>query len=186
MRHKYAVRGIVVARLPVAEESVSVLILTDELGLIRARAQSVRKAGAKLSHALQTFAESEVIVMRGKDGWRLSGALLIDNWFQKMPPGARPLAGRVAGLLLRLVPGESADERLLPILVGFFSALSTLPETEWEAAEALAALRILHTLGLDAGEMPEGDGYGNDTLAAVGERLSVIARINKGIEASGL
>lgn len=186
MRHKYAVRALVVGRYPIAEESASVLLLTDELGLIRARAQSVRKTSAKLSHALQTFSECDVIVMRGKDGWRLSGAVLVENWFQKMAPNARERAGRVVGLLLRLVPGESADSTLLEILSGFFVALTTLSEEEHEAAEALAALRLLRALGLDAGTMPDETGYGAAAFSALGERVQVIARINRGIEASGL
>ncbi len=72
MRHKYASPAVVVARSPLGERAVLLTLLTGDLGLIRARAEGLRKPGAKLAHALQTFSESEVTLVRGKDGggWR--------------------------------------------------------------------------------------------------------------------
>ena len=49
------------ARTPLAEASASLLLLTEEFGLARARAQGVRKPGAKMAGALATLAESDVI-----------------------------------------------------------------------------------------------------------------------------
>ena len=43
-----------------------VTLLTPELGLVRARAEGVRRSGAKLAHALQTLHASDVILVRGK------------------------------------------------------------------------------------------------------------------------
>src|SRR3989338_714111 len=76
MRHKYETRGIVLSRSPVGEAIPFVTLLTPELGLVRALAQSIRKPNAKLASALTTFAESSVVLVRGRDGWRLSGAVL--------------------------------------------------------------------------------------------------------------
>ena len=77
MRHKYETRAVVLFRSPVGETSAFVVLLTSELGLVRTLSQGVRKSGAKLAHALTTFAESDVVLVRGKDGWRLSGAVLV-------------------------------------------------------------------------------------------------------------
>jgi len=179
----------VLSRSTVGEASSFVTLLTPELGLVRVLAQSVRKPGAKLAAALATFAESSVVLVRGRDGWRLAGAVLEENWFARMQcAAARERAARVSGLLLRLVAGEAHDAALFPVMRGFFETLSELPEGAHEAAEVLAALRVLAALGLDAGEIPgEASAFTAPLLATVTlERPSYIARINHGIAASGL
>ncbi len=189
MRHKYETRGIVLSRTPSGEANAFVTLLTPTLGLVRARAQSVRRSGAKLSAALVTFAESDLVLVRGREGWRVVGAVLQENWFMKMEQSApRPRAARVSGLLTRLVAGEVPEQALFPIIKGFFDALVTLPEDAHEAAEMLAALRALAALGLDAGKIHgESSAFAPALLASVeAERTEYVARINRGIIASGL
>ncbi len=186
MRHKYSTPAIVLARYPIAEGSAACLLLTPELGLVRVRVQGVRASGAKLASALQTFSECDATLVRGREQWRLAGAVAVENWFRKIPAGSRERAGRIAALLLRLVQGETADERLYRVFAGFLGSLAALPEHEHETAEALAALYILSALGLDAGELPDAESYGKAAFNALGERSSVIGRINRGIAASGL
>jgi DNA repair protein RecO len=188
MRPRYSSEAIVLARTPLAEASALFYLLTHEFGLVKARAQGIRKPGAKLAAALQTFTESDVILVRGKEGWRLSGAVLATNWFETLPPASRSRAGRIASLLLRFVHGESGDPALFYIFRGLLEALPALSEPEADAAECLAALRLLRALGLDEGTMPgEGENYTTEVLAPVLEdRRSFVTRINRGIEASGL
>lgn len=189
MRHKYETRGIVLSRSPIGEASSFVTLLTPELGLVRALAQSVRRPGAKLAASLATFAESSVVLVHGRDGWRLAGAVLEENWFEKLrTTDARRRAARVSGLLLRLVVGEVPDTSLFPIMCGFFTALSELPGETHEASEILAALRLLAALGLDTGEPSDtGTAFTESLLVAVAkDRVNYISRINRGIEASGL
>lgn len=189
MRHKYETCAIVLARAPVGEASLFVTLLTRELGLVRALAQSVRKPGAKLSHSLTTLDESDVVLVRGRDGWRISGAVLVESWFKKMGEAARRRrAARVSGLLLRLIAGEVHNPELFPIMKGFLNGLATLQGDSHEAIEVLAALRILASLGLDTGEI-QGDSsdYSLTILEPISKnRVSYISRINRGIEASGL
>ncbi|HQU07518.1 MAG: hypothetical protein B7X04_00215 [Parcubacteria group bacterium 21-54-25] len=185
MRHKYATNGIILAHFPVAEASVDVVVLTDTLGLLRARAQGVRKQGAKLASALQTLAEAHVLLVHGAQGWRVAGATLRRNWFWDLPRSARVRAGRVAGLFLRLAPGEMNDLSSYDIMHGFFHSLFDTPPALHDAAECLAALRLLRMLGLDAGTLSSR--YDTPALEAVQhERRHYIARINRGIAASGL
>ena len=186
MRPKYATRGIVLARHPMGEASASVAFLTAEFGLIRTRVQGIRKPGAKLAPALQTFAECDAILVRGKDGWRLSGAILVENWFRTLTSSARERAGRVASLVQRLVHGESADHAVFLAFSEFLAALPTLSEEAQDAAEVLAALRIVRALGLDAGTVP-GETYDEATLRLLTEdRRGAVLRINNGLRASGL
>ena len=189
MRHKYDTRGIVLSRTPLGEANALVTILTPELGLVYARAQGVRNSGAKLSAALTTFAESSVILVRGKEGWRIVGSVLEESWFDRIEAfSSRKRAARISGLLIRLVVGEVRDPALFSIIRGFFEALATLPDDAHEAAEMLAALRTLSVLGLDAGEIPgEPAVFTAPELAVIGaERTDYIVRINRGITASGL
>jgi DNA repair protein RecO (recombination protein O) len=189
MRHKYETSGIVLSRSPLGETNAFVTVLTPDLGLVRARAQGVRRSGAKLAHALTTFTESELVLVRGKEGWRVTGAVLEVNWFTRLPHvSSRTRAARISHLLLRLVPGEVSDPALFSTIKGFFEALATFPEDVHESAEVLAALRILATLGFDAGEMPSGTpAFTPEILADVTkDRSRYIARINHGITASEL
>jgi recombinational DNA repair protein (RecF pathway) len=189
MRHKYETQGIVLARAHTGEATTFVTLLTPDLGLVYARAQSLRKPGAKLASSLATLTESRVVLVRGKEGWRVTGAVLEDNWFNRLPSvQARETLARVSGLLLRLVAGEEQDMALFPILKGFLDALTTLPEDLHEAAEILAVLRILAALGLDAGEIPGNASEFTPALltAILESRVAYVARINNGIVASGL
>lgn len=163
-------------------------LLTDEFGLVKARAQGIRNPGAKLAPALKTLSESDIILVRGKEAWRLSGAVASEDWYSRLPRHARARAGRIARLLLRLLQGETHDAPLYTTYRSFLDALTTLSDTEGEAAEYLVALRILGHLGLDTGGLTSvPDAYDEGALTfARDNRRDLIARVNRGIVASGL
>lgn len=175
----------VLARTPLAEAGLLVTVLTPDLGLIRARAEGARRSGAKLAHALQTLNESELMLVRGKEGWRLTGAVLSENRFTALTRVARACVARVASLLMRLVHGDTSDPALHALFVEFVVALPGLTHEETAQAESLIVLRLLRALGFDAGEAPPA-GYAMEALAyAERERIHLISRINRGIGASG-
>ena len=188
MRHKYETRGLVLSRAHGGEANTFVTLLTSELGLVHARAQSLRKPGAKLAAALTTLAESEVVLVRGKEGWRVTGAVLDENWSVRLGVASRERVARVSSLLLRLIAGEVQDSGIFPIMKGFLGALAVLPDDLRDAAEVLVVLRTLAALGLDSGGIPgEPSAFTLPILAEVTEnRKAYIARINTGIAASGL
>lgn len=188
MRHKYDTRGVVLSRTPLGEANSLVTLLTPTVGLVRARAQGIRKPGAKLAAGLATLSESEVMLVQGKEGWRVVGAVLDEPWAKALPHGGRERAARVSGLLLRLVADESRDERVFAAFRGFLAALRDRPAELHEAIELLMVLRLLGLLGLDAGEARVGpDEYDEAFLRQVVEdRTSYIRRINQGISASEL
>ncbi len=166
-----------------------VTLITPGLGLVRAHAQGVRHSGAKLAAALTTFSESSCVLVRGKEDWRIAGAILGVNWFSQFETvSARLIAARVSGLLLRLVVGEAHDPELFFIIAGFFEALSKLPEASYEAAEVLAVLRILAVLGFDAGKIPGGvSEFTPQLLMEINiDRADYVTRINRNISISGL
>ncbi len=188
MRHKYTTAGITLARFPVAEASENIILLTSELGLVHARAQSIRNRGAKLTSALQTFTQSDIVLVRGRNEWRILGAVLDTNWFQILPHSARTCAARVTELLIRLMPGDIIDQTFYGIIHNLFIALRDEPEEMYDAAECLAALHILHALGLDAGDIPQYNEQDNSNALRTikNSRKAFVTRINRGIIASGL
>lgn len=188
MRHKYLAEAIVLARHPLGEANAIVTLLTADFGIIRARAQGLRNPGSKMSPGLQTFMQSDISLVRGKEGWRLVGAILVRAWAGDLTPAARNRAGRVFDLMQRLALGEDPEPRLYAIAWSLLEALTHLDEETADAAEMLAALRVLHALGLDAGSVPgEAGEYGNEHLDEIlRERKGYLSRINSGIAASGL
>lgn len=183
MRHKYVTRALVVQRVPLAESAALVTLLTEDLGLVRARAEGLRKPGAKLAHALQTFSEVESTLVRGKEGWRLSGAVLLESWFLRLTHTERLRSGRIAGLMLRLIPGEIREPGTYAMFLTLLSGLPKQPEEVQDAMECRAALTLLQTLGLDSGSLPESVEM---TALTSDSRRDIVARINRGIQASGL
>lgn len=189
MRHKYDTAGIVLARTPLGEANTLVTILTPTVGLVRARAQGLRKPGAKLASALVTLAKSDLVLVLGKEGWRIAGAVLDTEWQGKdLSYEARARAARVLGLITRLMGGDANDESMFSLVESFLRALATLREDQHEPAELLVVLRTMSLLGLDAGEIPgEIDDFTEASLdAAITNKIGYVQRINHGITASGL
>lgn len=188
MRHKYSTRAIVLGRTPAGEESISASLLTEDFGLIRARSQGARKRGSKMSAGLQTLSSSDVTLLRGKDGWRMAGAVLETNWARELSEDARRKAARVFELADRLIRGEHEDAELFAILSGFLAALPDRSDDDQDALETLAVVRLLHALGFDAGDtFGETNVYTEEAIAkAHATRTDLISRINRGIAASGL
>lgn len=188
MRHNYVTEGVVLSRTPLGEESALLVVLTPQLGLIRARAQGVRKQGAKLAPALTTLTESDLVLVKGREGWRISGAVLRTSWAQVLTALPRARAARLSGLVLRLVAGEARETELYHIVSDFLVGLRDMPVELHEAVELLSTLRVLRALGLDAGEMPSPlSPLGEGVLRDVADRhLVYLARVTHGIAASGL
>ena len=175
MRHKYVTRAIVLGRHAAREYGVTLTLLTEDLGLVRAKAEGLRKSGAKLASALQTLCECDVTLVRGKDGWRLAGALLTENRFNSLLTHARSSASRVGSLFLRLMPPDAHEAGFFALYTNFLKELGeSTPETQ-DTAECVVALSLLVMLGLDSSPSVQGL-----------SRKEMVLRINKGIAASGL
>jgi|CXWL01.1.fsa_nt_gi DNA repair protein RecO len=188
MRHKYGTQALILSRTPIGEASTGVLLLTEDLGIVRARAQGLRKSGSKMASALQTLTLAEVTLVRGKEGWRLTGAIQESSLKDQTDFVKKKCAGRIFELTRRLVRGEHQDAALYRHIRSFVEALPELSQKEQDAAECLVALRILQILGHDAGNIPgREEDFTSPTLEeAYTRRTELIARINHGIAISGL
>lgn len=188
MQHKYRTAAIVIGRTPHGEANITATLLTHDFGIISARAQGARKSATKMGGALQTLMQIDATVLRGKEGWRLAGTLIEHDYAALLSKAARERAARVLTLMDRLTRGETRDSSFFELGSAYLHALCRLPEESQDAAESLAALRLLALLGLDAG-----DAYGEltdfsdeVTQLANDARTDLISRINRGIAASGL
>lgn len=91
---------------PIKEADRIYNILTRDLGLVRARALSVRKESSKLRGNMEPYALTNVSLVRSKEYWRPTSAEVI--WRPpQLPIIARPLA-----LIEKLVQGETPHPEL--------------------------------------------------------------------------
>ena len=188
MRHKYQTLGVVLSRKDHGEANVLLSILTPELGLVRARVQGVRKSGAKLATGIMTFTTSSCTLVRGKEGWRLVGALTEHSNRDTLSFEGREVLGRVAFLIERLVKGESHETRLFDVFYALLKNVQHGSKDSYEHYEYLALMYVLSLHGVESGK-GLGDTYDfneQDLAYVVTNTKEVISRINAGIHASGL
>ncbi|OGG55318.1 DNA repair protein RecO [Candidatus Kaiserbacteria bacterium RIFCSPHIGHO2_02_FULL_49_11] len=143
--------ALVLGGMPVGEAHRSIDLLTPQLGRIRAVARSVRHEKSKLRFALQDFSHIKVSLVRGREVWRIVGAISYSNFYTDLGNRAheRDIVARLSALMRRLLPGEEENEELFSIVC---DALTFLKETKFSESdirdfECLTVLRILHNLG---------------------------------------
>lgn len=158
-------RGVVVGRASAGEGSMRALIYTDALGLVQAMAKSGREERSKLRAHLTTGTQGTFVLIKGANGWRVTGATGCRNAHFITTDSVRQTSiARVLALVRQLVHGEGAHDGLFEALDEFF----TLGD------ERRAVGRIMVALGYLTSE----------DLKAPPETLTLA--INRGLAASGL
>jgi len=132
---------------------------TEDFGLIRARAQAVRKMESKLRAHLIDFSLVRVSLVRGKESWRIVAARRI--FFAPLHL-IQPLL-----LIKRFVHGELSQPKLFSVLREAYKG--NIPETE-------TVVRILCELGY----------IDRKTLSLDPNSKEVVVLINKAIRESQL
>src|SRR3989304_7240195 len=95
MSHKiYHTEGFVIAGSNYGEANRYLSIFTQDFGLVRASAQSLRKVSSKLRFSLQDFCYSKIDLVRGKEIWRVINAKNISGYgkLNKSSEGIKMLA----------------------------------------------------------------------------------------------
>lgn len=151
MYHLYHTPAFVLGGTPFGEGSKFFILFTEELGMIRGSATSVRAERSKLRYGLQDFSLSEITLVRGREFWRITNATFQENIFTVFlaKPLVQAMFARVFRLLERLLAGEEKNEKLFDTIVGAFSFLK---ETDGNArtvseVEIVLVLRVLYLLG---------------------------------------
>lgn len=137
---------IVLAVMPSGDASNIYTLLTRELGIIRAKAQSVRKSTSKLRFGLQYLSLGTVDVIRAKDFWRIVG---VSNEGTLLPANIhhKPLH-RIVDLLVRIVPHDERNQQLYDVLVDATTLFAKhIHHNQHDAIEILSVARILALCG---------------------------------------
>ncbi len=147
--HHYHTKAIVLKNSDVSEASRMYKLYTRELGLVHARAQGVRALRSKLRYNLEELAVVDVSLVRGKEFWRVTGAMFDKNAPASSKTPNRFLRARAAALLAQLVQGEEKNEELFDSV---YTAFSFLEQSESENVsiadmEIALVLKILSSLG---------------------------------------
>lgn len=187
--HIYHTRGLILGSVPTRESNKYYRIFTEELGLVGATAQAVRKLSSKLRYTLQDFSWINVDLVHGREVWRITSAVPEDvasTHRGEIFPENRVLLARVCALVARLVHGEEQNNFL-------FNELSNITEflrKECVAPflhasfETLATMRILSYLGYDNfetyKEFAQNREWSSETLASFEKvRLNALRDVNK-------
>lgn len=113
--------------------------------MLYASAKSVREERSKHRYALQECSRVRVTLVRGKSGWKVTGAEAICNYYSvQTTREGRALVRDVVKLVTRLVRGEEAHPELFDETVECLTEFKTGLE---QVTLLLYSLRILHALG---------------------------------------
>ncbi len=191
--HVYTTKGIVVSSHPVKEADKFYSILTEDLGLIRARARGVRLLQSKLRGALEPYCITSVSLIKGKESWRITGAVLVDKLNEETltKAGLKTFA-RVFALIERLVVGEESNKELFGVLdEGLRYVIEGAVKEGISSLEVLIVLRLLYELGYvsktNLEERYITEPYSEDLLKKTEEnKKRLVEMINTGLQSSNL
>jgi DNA repair protein RecO len=144
MYQKYNTEAIVLGSREQGESDRIFALYTKDFGLVRARASAVRKETSRMRYALQSYSHAHVSLVRGKQGWRVGGAVAGK---EKIQTENLAVFARIASLVLRLVAGEGQNSYVFATLVEAHAALSSSTKGSSATIELVCVARILYGLG---------------------------------------
>ncbi len=81
----YHTKAVILRSVPVGEANKRYWLFTEDLGLVVANAQGVRKSNSKLKGQLVDYSFIEVDLVKGRDIWRITSATNYYNPFLMLP-----------------------------------------------------------------------------------------------------
>ncbi len=146
----YITEALVCASIDNQTSDRSFLLFTREAGMLYAHAQSVREERSKHRYSLQECAHARVTLVRGKAGWRVTGAEPLHNFYSRAETReARAFVRNIILLIRRVMQGETAHEALFDEIIFACMHIGQYVPTK---CESILSLRILYTLGYIASE----------------------------------
>ena len=136
-RH-YETEGLIVGHRNLGEANRLYQILTADFGLINVLAQGVRRDRSKLRYHLQNFSFAHLVLVRGREFWRLVGASELES-LKLLPKEALILLKKITLVVQRLVQGEDPHSFIYQDLK---QASLLLIESDQQSAQKLANLEI--------------------------------------------
>ena len=191
MYQKYQTDALVLGAWEQGEADKTFVLYTQDFGLVRARATSVRSEKSKMRYALQSYSRANVALIKGKRGWRLAGAIAIKSARGK-DRAAIAVFARMSDLLARLIAGEEQNDYLFAALAAAHDALMTDRVEAPATIEIVLAARVLYALGYISAEALETalfthTAYGDaELLEAENMKEGLLASINRAISQTHL
>ncbi len=151
--HIHNTEAIVVGSVAIGEADRIYWLLTAELGLLVARAQGVRKEKSKMRYGLQEFSTTNVSLIEGRAGWRLTGAVLNESLHVALKDTkALQAVAKIFDLVKRFVAHDESNTNLFEIVKNGLLDL-TKEDVSVGDTEILLVARILQELGY----LPDGE-----------------------------
>lgn len=114
----HTTEAIILNKIPYGEHDALYDMYTKEFGKIRARAQGIKKEGAKLKGHLEPLSLTHITFVQGRHGERLTHAVLV-RFFEGMRQSTEKIfAGlNIAALINEKAYSGQKDERLWKLLL---------------------------------------------------------------------
>lgn len=148
---KYTTDCIVLYRREVGEADVLVTLLTEDLGVLTARAQNARAESAKMRAFVQSLAQVSVTLVRGRHQWRLVGVEAVGgDHASPVPLGGAGLGAlaRIARFVRRMTLEDALHHDIYSIVTEARDALCTTSHrAHSEDIELVAVAKLLIVLG---------------------------------------
>lgn len=123
----------------------SFLLFTRDAGMLYAQAKSVRKEESKHRYALQECSHARVTLVRGKSGWRVTGAEPIQNFYSATRTReVRSFLRNTILLLRRVLHGETPHPEIFDDVI---VACQRAHDHHHGNLESILTLRVLNALG---------------------------------------
>lgn len=191
-RH-YETEGLIIGHRNLGEANRLYQILTKDFGLINVLAQSVRRDRSKLRSHLNNFCFAHLVLVRGREFWRVVGVSELGE-FSQLNKESLPFLKKISLVLQRLIHGE--DHRSLSYLdlkqaVSLFSEEKMITK-DLANLEIFIMARLLTQLGYLApmAELKEAFSLENFSWPEVRRvenyRALLIKQINQALEVTHL
>lgn len=149
MHHIYTTKALIIKSFPIGEANKYYLLLTEDLGFIKASAQSVRSSKSKMNGHLQEFCFIKISLVKGKNIWRIVGVDTIESRCFVKNNDKLIAIKNIFSLLTRLLHGEEKNTSLFEAVSVFYNFLfnNEITKNNIENLETITVIRILYNLG---------------------------------------
>lgn len=147
----YTTDGFIIKARPSKDADLSILVFTEELGLLNASAKSVRLERSKLRFSLQSMTFSSISFVKGREVWRVTSAKKhISLYDKRLSIEIRTMFARMLMFIERFCPREQQEVEIFALLKqisGFaFKELQAKIADHAEYIEAVELFFILKSL----------------------------------------
>lgn len=164
------------------------LIYTRDFGMVLASAKSVRTLKSKLRLHIESGALLSITLLKSKNHWKLLEVVAEERLLQRTE--SYKIFLRLLTVLKTLAFGEERNNSLFEVVTEVFKYLKNPENDKIVAAECLAMLKIMHSLGYGEPDLPISIATGpfnNPNLELVeNNKNQLITGINKTLKQTGL